>query len=199
MKVSTVSALINNIDSIAWSVIVVIAVVAAVSDVRQFRVPNALTLPLGLAGVIFHSTLWGMAGLKFSTAGLAVGYMVLMLFFVIGAVGAGDIKLLGGIGAWLGAANAISICLIACLAAGVYALGVIAARRVMERMRPAPCHVSHGPAGSPARGLQVEHPVEVVTQRSDRRWHVLPFAPMIALAVLVIVFGEYGVSLLRQG
>lgn len=99
------------------SVIVLVGVVAftfpaAIWDVRTNRLPNWITAPAAIVGIAFHtivgawqgSSLLGGAwdGLQYSLLGFAAGFFPLLLVWLIGGAGAGDVKLLGAVGTWLG-------------------------------------------------------------------------------------------------
>lgn len=189
----TVPALFHNSIPMAWLLMVATTAAAAVLDVKKFTVPNWLTLPLCLLGMIYHTALSGYAGLAFSVTGLVVGFLLLLVFFVIGAMGAGDVKLLAGVGAWLGPVNTIWICLVACIAAGFYSLGVYAMQGRFGRLMT-PFRAILARCRSPRRPATAALPVDVVARHKDRRWRVLPFALMIAIGVLLVAIGEYGVS-----
>lgn len=75
---------------------------AAVTDVWRFKVYNILTFPLLVSGLLYHLFTGGMSGLGNSTAGLLFGFGTLLMPYVMGAVGAGDVKFFAAIGAWLG-------------------------------------------------------------------------------------------------
>lgn len=75
---------------------------AAVVDLRRRRIPNAITVPAMAAALLFHALLPIGFGLGFSLAGLAVGAALLLLPYLLGGGGMGDIKLLAALGAWLG-------------------------------------------------------------------------------------------------
>jgi prepilin peptidase CpaA len=92
----------NHVALIAFFVTTVMALVAAVIDFRRFRVPNALTFPLCISGLVFHAVVNGLSGLQYSAGGIMAGVLILLLFYVLGVMGAGDVKLLAAIGAWIG-------------------------------------------------------------------------------------------------
>jgi prepilin peptidase CpaA len=104
-----------------------IAATACVCDVRTRRIPQLLTLGGAVAGVAFHVATAGWTAGVASLSGWAVGLLILMLPFALGGLGAGDVKLLGALGAWVGAANVVWVALYAGAAGGVLAV-LVAAR-----------------------------------------------------------------------
>jgi prepilin peptidase CpaA len=82
-------------------VVSVVLIVAAVIDGTQLRVPNWLTFPLIFSGWIYSGLADGWPGLQASLIGTAVGLALLLPAYAIGGMGAGDVKLLAGVGAWV--------------------------------------------------------------------------------------------------
>lgn len=83
--------------------------VAAVSDLRFQRIPNKLTYPAAVAGVVMHCLVGFvhanetiLSGLKESLLGLALGFGVLFLGYMFGGIGGGDVKLAAALGAMVG-------------------------------------------------------------------------------------------------
>lgn len=76
---------------------------AAATDVRARRIPNWLSVSLALSGLVLSFTRLGALSPKQSALGLAAGLGIGFVLFTVGAWGAGDAKLVAGIGAWLGA------------------------------------------------------------------------------------------------
>jgi len=73
--------------------------VAAVSDLRTRRLPNWLTVPAFAAGLLAHTVVNGFAGLGFALLGFATGFGLLLVLWLIGGGGGGDVKLMGALGA----------------------------------------------------------------------------------------------------
>jgi len=71
-------------------------------DARTRRIPNYLTLATALAGLGFQFGAHGWSGLGQGFLGLGVGFALLIGFFLKGGMGAGDVKALAALGAWLG-------------------------------------------------------------------------------------------------
>ena len=110
--------------SVAQVISLGLALVACGWDLRTRRIPQALTLGGALAGLAFHVVSGGWnAGLG-STMGWAVGIAIFFVPFALGGLGAGDVKLLGAIGAWLGPMNALWVGLYAGAAGGILAIFV---------------------------------------------------------------------------
>jgi len=100
--------------------------VAVVWDVSSRRIPNLLTFGSALAAIAAHAYFGGLTGLGFALLGWVVGVALFFPVFALGGMGAGDIKLLGAIGAWLGAASVIWVGLFSAIAGGVLAIIVAA-------------------------------------------------------------------------
>jgi prepilin peptidase CpaA len=87
-----------------WFVTITL-VVAAVIDGRQLKVPNWLTFPFIITGWVYSFAYFGMSGLLWSLGGTVVGLALLLPAYAIGGMGAGDVKLLAGVGAWMHATH----------------------------------------------------------------------------------------------
>ena len=103
-------------------------IVATVTDLRFQKIPNLLTFPVMLTALTYHGATNGLDGLQFSSAGLAMGIALLILPYLLGAMGAGDVKLMGAVGAILGARGAFIAFLFTGIAGGIYALMILLIR-----------------------------------------------------------------------
>ncbi len=80
----------------------IVLIEAAIIDGRASRVPNWLTCHFALGGLLFAYWSGGSGHLLWALAGAAVGLMTLLPLYAIGGMGAGDVKLMVGVGAWIG-------------------------------------------------------------------------------------------------
>jgi prepilin peptidase CpaA len=101
---------------------------AAVIDLRTQRIPNALTIPFALIALTLHTANQGPSGLWFGLEGLGLGLALMLVPFLCGVMGGGDVKLLAAVGAWVGPHTIFEAFLFTSLAGGLYALAVLARR-----------------------------------------------------------------------
>lgn len=100
-------------------------VVAAVIDGWKLKVPNWLTFPLILGGWTYSTLASGWEGLGASLLGTAVGLGLLLPLYAIGGMGAGDVKLLAGVGAWVGASVTFYAFCVSAVAGGIIGLAMV--------------------------------------------------------------------------
>jgi prepilin peptidase CpaA len=117
-----------GLDSAAWVHVapwipaVLVAVVAGAYDWRFRRIPNWLTATGVALGVSANTILYHWPGLKAAVLGMLLGLALLLPFVLIRALGAGDWKLAGALGACLGPRQLLSVLVGTILVAGVMAL-----------------------------------------------------------------------------
>lgn len=111
----------------------VVASVAALIDVRTRRIPNWLTFAALAAGVLVQVMRAGIAGVPVALGGAVLGLGLLLPFYVIRAVGAGDVKLLAALGALVGAQALVSVAIYGGLVGGVISIVILARQRLLRR------------------------------------------------------------------
>ncbi len=117
--------------TIGFDLIVLVSLlcVAIWLDVRYRRIPNWLTFSGMIAALLVHSLEKGYSGLLAALLGFVVGILLLFIPFTKGGMGAGDVKLLAMIGAWMG----VDFLLPACLWMGI--IGLVLSLYAMWRER----------------------------------------------------------------
>jgi prepilin peptidase CpaA len=98
------------------------ATVSLITDLRYQRIPNVVTLPTMLLALSYHTLTSGWTGLMISMTGLLLGMALLFIPYIMGGMGAGDVKMLGAMGALAGPHGVIAIVIYAAIAGGVYVL-----------------------------------------------------------------------------
>ena len=106
-----------------------VAVAAAVMDVQQHRIPNWITYPAIIGGVLLRSYYFGARGALSAVAGCLLAAGIVFVFYALRALGAGDLKLLAALGSLAGPEHAIYILLGTGVAGGILALIYAAYRR----------------------------------------------------------------------
>jgi prepilin peptidase CpaA len=102
----------------------VVALLGCVTDLRTRKLPNVLTFGAAAGAFGFHLANGGFAGLGWSAAGWLVGTALFFPLFALRGLGAGDVKMLAALGAWLGPAQAVWLAAFSAIAGGVFALGI---------------------------------------------------------------------------
>jgi prepilin peptidase CpaA len=126
----------TGLNGIVLGLAVALALLAGWTDWRSRRIPNWLTVPGFLIGVSANVLIGGWAGLKTSLLGAGLGLLVLLPFVFLRSLGAGDWKLAGALGAFVGWEVLVNLLMGSVLMAGVMALGlVIYKRRFKQTVR----------------------------------------------------------------
>lgn len=112
-----------------WIMILVMIIVATHFDIKSGKIPNSFNLTFGIIGITTAIWLAGEKGLLNSLAGIVIPVIILMPLFTLRVIGAGDIKLISAVGAFLGT----KVCLVVIysfLSCGVYGLGLMIVRLI---------------------------------------------------------------------
>jgi len=150
---------------------------AAAIDLRTRRVPNQLTLAIGVLGLALAASHVTGVTVTGALAGCVLGLLLMLPGHVIGATGAGDVKLFAAIGTLLGPMHIVVAFIYTAIAGGVLAVIVAARRRrLQETMERTAAFVRTG--GSNVG--DIEHGM------ANNRF---AYAPAIAIGALAAVLG----------
>ena len=98
-----------------WGVVLGASLLACISDLRTRRIPNALTASVAVGGLVYAACNGGIMGLGESVAACLLLALPYVILFAVAGGGAGDAKMMGALGVWLG------------LKAGIVVLGAVGA------------------------------------------------------------------------
>jgi prepilin peptidase CpaA len=169
--------------------VVAFTATAAVCDARFKKLPNLLTVPAFVGAILFHvvsgALLGGVQGafsqFLFAMGGFATGFGILLVMWMIGSGGGGDVKFMGALGAWLGTWATVQVFVLSAALVVVGAAGVLAwefvrlgFRRTQER------YVESG---------GVVHGKKLTEDQRRTRRRLMPFGVPAAVATwLVLAF-----------
>jgi prepilin peptidase CpaA len=170
----------ENPSMVPLSIVLAAALIAAVTDVWKFKVYNTLTLPLMASGLIYQFSVGGLNGLSQGVLGVLFGFFALIFFYVMGGMGAGDVKLLSALGAWLGMPLTFYIFIASSLLGGIYAVLLLVLGGSLGETW-VNLQILWFRILSVSRYLGSDDRLERETKRPDRRKRCVPFAAMVAM------------------
>jgi prepilin peptidase CpaA len=112
---------------------VIVALVACVTDVRDRKIPNLLTVSAAGLGGLYHFGTASWSGFGWSARGWAVGLAMFLPIFLLRGIGGGDVKLLAALGAWLGPGQIVWVALFAAVAGGPMAIALALSRGYLRQ------------------------------------------------------------------
>ncbi|MBO8126931.1 MAG: prepilin peptidase [Firmicutes bacterium] len=157
----------------------VLVVGAVYTDLRLRRIPNRLLLPFLLLGVFVNTWVAGWSGLLDSLAGSGLGLLLLLLPYLAGGIGGGDVKFLATVGALTGPVFIWRAFLAGAIAGGVLSLVQLAFQgRLLQVLK----RVGFWLWQVVTPGME---PATLENLESDRKWGKLPYAVPLSIGVLV--------------
>jgi prepilin peptidase CpaA len=144
------------------AIAILVGLAAAVDDLARRQISNWIPLAALAGGLGWQVGLHGWPGWLIALGGAAAGFSVFLIFYLLGGMGGGDIKLMAGFGALLGAGRLAEAALWTAGVGGLLALGALALRAVRQRI------------GKPALPK---------ASAADSIPDSIPYAPAIALGV----------------
>jgi prepilin peptidase CpaA len=159
----------------------VCAIIGAAFDVKSRRLPNLLTGPAFLIGLVLHLSLDGWHGLLTSFSAALICGVIFLVFYLAGGMGAGDVKMITAVGCIAGLPNISYLMVLTALAGGVMAVGLALMRgRLKETLFNVGALASHHAQS----GLK-PHPEHNVLNASTLR---LPYGLAIAAGATITLY-----------
>ena len=102
----------------------IVACVGALWDVFTFRIPNRITYPAIVVGILAHVIVEGPMGVLWAASGVLIGGGIFLVLYLLRTMGAGDVKLMAAVGTFAGPSKTVEIALYSAIAGGILALAV---------------------------------------------------------------------------
>jgi prepilin peptidase CpaA len=122
-----------SMEQIALILLSLALILATVYDLREQRIPNAVTLPVMAFSIIYFIYLNGLDGFLHCISGLSLGLVLLLPFYIMDGMGAGDVKLMGAVGSIMGPQGVFVAFLYSAIVGGVYALFILARSKALSQ------------------------------------------------------------------
>ena len=167
----------------AHFVVIALVTIAAFFDIRDHRIPNVLTYPAWIIGLVLAGIAAGWYGVANSAIGFAVTFFPLLLMFLGGSIGGGDVKLMGGVGALLGFPAGLNALISSIIVGGFFAAIIL-----LWQGRLVPI-LKHAASTVWSKIYRAHVPVDAPPQHKDS----FPFGVAIALGTyLTVISIQYG-------
>jgi prepilin peptidase CpaA len=151
-----------------------VGIAACIDDLRRRRISNWIPGSAFAGGLVLQSAQHGWRGAGAALLGTLAGASVFLIFYLLGGMGGGDVKLMAGFGALLGAKRLFEAALWTAGCGGVMALAVISTGLIGEFCR---------------RGKPVGTKAGASSSETGRRADSIPYAPAIAAGVWLSLVG----------
>ncbi|WP_419176065.1 A24 family peptidase [Desulfosediminicola sp.] len=113
-------------------ILLIILALASLSDIQTRRIPNYLPVVLLITSLAVYVYASGVHGLLFSLKGMGIGFVILFVPYIFGGMGAGDVKLMAGVGAAVGPGQVLLALLFTSIFGGILAIVIILAGKTFK-------------------------------------------------------------------
>jgi prepilin peptidase CpaA len=113
---------------------VILGLAASAEDLRRRNVSNWIPLSALVAGLAWQVSQTGWLGLAASAGGAVLGFLIFLLFYLLGGMGGGDVKLMAGFGSLLGAGRLLEAALWTAAIGGLLAVAALGWHELSRRM-----------------------------------------------------------------
>jgi prepilin peptidase CpaA len=164
--------------AISWWPVFIAVLIATIADIRSRKIPNWLVLPLLLGGIVVSTAMEGRHGLGQSLLGILLASVAVGVFYLLGGMGMGDVKLCAAIGAWIGPGQLGLALVMMGFTGGVMALAWAAWGGFLRESLTGAGDLLFGIR---ERGFR-PHDTLVLANKATRR---MPYAPAIAVGTIL--------------
>ena len=149
---------------------ILVALAAVVDDLKRRHIANWIPVAALAGGFGWEIGRYGWQGALWALAGAVVGFSVFLVFYLLGGMGGGDVKLMAGFGALLGTSRLLEAALWTAGVGGVFAVGVLAWKSLKKVAR---------------KSKSGAEPAQEVSEEQRLAADSIPYAPAIAAGVLL--------------
>ena len=162
--------------------LLVLLAAAVVTDLRSHRIPNILLAPALSLALLINTIHGGPDGLVIATGGLVLGVAIFLPLYLVGGMAAGDIKLLGVVGSFLGPWGAVIAGLATMMIGAIFGIIVIVWRIIRPELELRATKMPGPPNG------ETHVSADLTLSRSQDRFTYIAYAPAIAAGTIAALW-----------
>lgn len=168
--------------------------IAVYTDTKLWKIPNKLTVPFFVAGLIYQIAFFGLNGFVDGLQGFAVGFGTYLLLFMVAGGGGGDVKLVGALSAWLGLKLTIWM-MVASTLFVVIDVAVITLFKVLRNgtRKWKKEYLATGKVDAKGKSITITE-----TEDQKRKRRIVPFAIPVAMATWMLMVLN-GAGVIKEG
>ncbi len=166
------------------AVLFTLLIIASIIDYRTYKIPNWLTTG-GMAFGLIYNTMVPFElhhGFLWAVGGLLIGFLIMLPCYALRITGAGDVKLMAMVGAFLGVADTVPAIIYSFIAGGIAALGFALFTRALIRMLGNVKNITQTMMLSAIGGFRVNPHIE-----SGKSVGTLPYGICISIGTIAYV------------
>ena len=162
--------------------LLVLLAAAVVTDLKSHRIPNILLAPALSIALLAHALHGGADGLVLGVGGLALGVVMLLPLYLVGGLAAGDVKLLGVVGCFLGPWGAVIAGMATMMVGGVFGIITIVWRHIRPELELRATPMSNASVG------ETHGSADLTLLRSQQPFTHIAYAPAITAGTIAAMW-----------
>lgn len=184
-------------DTVLLLLLMILLGLAVYFDLKIRKVPNKITAPIALIGLLISLIYSGYQGLLFSVIGMIFGLMIFIVPYLMGGMGAGDVKLMASIGALMGWEFTMRTALGAALSGGLMVILYMAYKKELANTLIKATGILIVPLAKSIYKKTFSPKIERVLRYFEQKKSsvstiYIPYAVAIATGSILVLLGAFG-------
>ena len=181
------------IENINYIILIILVILAMYFDLTSKKIPNKITFPVMILGFLINVLTNGFLGITFSVVGFIVGLLIYMIPFILGGMGAGDVKMLAAIGSLMGWEFVLYTAVFAGLIGGVLVLiYLVYKRQLLTTLRQLLFFIIKPllfVLSVNTDNVRIDKAFKyVISQEKSKEKYYVPYGVAIGLGALLVIF-----------